>query len=370
MAFRGWSSKAIPLLKAMIKANPDQPELLNLLGTQFLLLGQNGAAGEMFAAVLASQPDDPYANLHLGFILKNAGGGKQQDQKQLERGVELLAKGVAASGGEAEAKFYYHLGEGLRRLGRESEADEVYRSGAEEGKFLSFWQRSLYNVEGLKVRAATMSFLGKAANASSLQAQPVWSKSETGEHAGLAALESNWRAIRAEADALLGTGGEGGFEPEAEGLRDTGEWGQFELFRQGRRTPGCARAPRTCALLERIPGARTNKRGQAKFSAMRAGTHVHAHSGPTNCRIRAHLGLRVPDTGPRMRVADRHLTWNEGEVLVFDDSFDHEVWFDNNAREGEGRKSSGGADDVRVVLIVDLWHPELDEQTKAGLSPI
>ncbi len=26
--------------------------------------------------------------------------------------------------------------------------------------------------------------------------------------------------------------------------------------------------------------------------------------------------------------------------------------------------------DPRVVLIVDLWHPELDEQTRASLSPI
>lgn len=52
---------------------------------------------------------------------------------------------------------------------------------------------------------------------------------------------------------------------------------------------------RTCALVHGIRSARTNKRGQVKFSVMRRGTHVHAHSGPTNCRIRAHLGIRVRD---------------------------------------------------------------------------
>ncbi len=52
---------------------------------------------------------------------------------------------------DVDGKFFYHLGEGLRRLGRPSEADSVYEAGAGAGKFISFWQRSLYNVEGLKV---------------------------------------------------------------------------------------------------------------------------------------------------------------------------------------------------------------------------
>ena len=55
---------------------------------------------------------------------------------------------------DVDGKFFYHLGEGLRRLGRPSEADSVYEAGAEAGKFISFWQRSLYNVGGLKVKNA------------------------------------------------------------------------------------------------------------------------------------------------------------------------------------------------------------------------
>ena len=57
----------------------------------------------------------------------------------------------SSSMSDVDGKFFYHLGEGLRRLGRPSEADSVYEAGAEAGKFISFWQRSLYNVEGLKV---------------------------------------------------------------------------------------------------------------------------------------------------------------------------------------------------------------------------
>eukprot|EP00095_Tigriopus_kingsejongensis_P011332 maker-scaffold195_size270011-snap-gene-1.14 protein:Tk11332 transcript:maker-scaffold195_size270011-snap-gene-1.14-mRNA-1 annotation:"aspartyl asparaginyl beta-hydroxylase-like" len=55
-------------------------------------------------------------------------------------------------------------------------------------------------------------------------------------------------------------------------------------------------------------------------------------------------------------MANDNLTWVEGRIIVFDDSFDHEVWHE--------------ADGDRIVLIVDLWHPDLDEQTKAQLSPI
>ena len=57
-----------------------------------------------------------------------------------------------------------------------------------------------------------------------------------------------------------------------------------------------------------------------------------------------------------LRVAEETLEWREGKVFVFDDSFDHEVWHE------------GGED--RLVLIVDLWHPELSERERAVLSPI
>ena len=42
---------------------------------------------------------------------------------------------------------------------------------------------------------------------------------------------------------------------------------------------------------------------QVKFSVMSPGVHVWPHCGPTNCRVRAHLGLVVPE-GPRIRVVN------------------------------------------------------------------
>ena len=76
------------------------------------------------------------------------------------------------------------------------------------------------------------------------------------------------------------------------------------IFFAGRKhEENCQKTPQTCALIDQIPDARGCRRGQVKFSVMHPGVHVWPHCGPTNCRIRAHLGLVVPE-GPRIRVVN------------------------------------------------------------------
>lgn len=118
---------------------------------------------------------------------------------------------------------------------------------------------------------------------------------------------------------------EGMFVNEAENLKDTGDWKQLELFARGMKTKNCMLAPFTCRLIEKFPGASTCKRGQVKFSVLHPDTHVFSHCGPTNCRVRCHLGLKVPEK-TFIRVAEETRSWREGEWLIFDDSFEHEVW--------------------------------------------
>ena len=60
--------------------------------------------------------------------------------------------------------------------------------------------------------------------------------------------------------------------------------------------------------------------------------------------LTCHLGLIVPRDGDvRMRVDDRIVRWAEGETLLFDDTYDHEVWND-----------TGG---TRVVLLIQVNRP-------------
>ncbi len=330
MQFRGWSAKAVNVLQKMIARFPFDSKLRNDLGVQYLLIGHNKYAKEVFEKECRHNPDNGFAAVHLGFVLKTEG--------DLEGAVKYLRRGIdSKQEGTGEGKFYYHLGEALQRIGKKEEAEKVFKSGVAAGIFNSIWQRSLYNEDGLK-------------------AQPVWTPTETGYEMGLKALQYNWKQIRKEAEAALKAGS---FEEEGEGLRDTGRWAQFELYRQGKMTPNCKQAPTTCALVERLPAAKGCTRGQVKFSVMYPGTHVHAHTGPTNCRLRAHLGLSVDKADEeklRLRVADKSVGWKEGELFIFDDSFEHEVWH-------EGAKP-------RLVLIVDLWHPDLSEERRRTLSPI
>jgi len=343
MLFRGWNMRAQQVQKRLIQRFPLNATLHNRLGVLHLMSGQNGDAKWAFRTVLDRVPGDGFALAHLGFVLKlEATAANHRDGlSDLETAVDLLQRGIDSGepGVAKEGKFYFHLGDGLRRLGNQQLADQVYRNGADRGVFLSFWQRSLYNVNPLK-------------------AQPVWSLEETGIKAQLDLIASKWSQIQKEAWSIFQRGH---YVGEGESLQDKGHWSQFELYRQGRpNKANCDQAPTTCGLIKTIPEISSNKRGQVKFSVMEAGTHVHAHSGPTNCRLRAHLGLKVPlaSTKSKLRVADQYLTWQEGKVFVFDDSFDHEVWHEHPTQES------------RIVLIMDLWHPELTHTQRHNLSAI
>jgi aspartate beta-hydroxylase len=76
---------------------------------------------------------------------------------------------------------------------------------------------------------------------------------------------------------------------------------------------------------------------------MHGDTHIAAHRGPTNLRLRCHLGIVVPEGDCGIRVGDELGRWEQGRCIVFDDRYDHEAW-NHTAAE-------------RIVLIVDLWHP-------------
>ncbi|CAN7988242.1 unnamed protein product [Ixodes hexagonus] len=328
MRFRGMLTRALKLQSEMSAKFPKDIGIKNQMAVSFLMIGRGQQAADLLEEVLKQDGNSGFAKVHYGFILKT-------ERNDLPGAIKFMSEGIATrEPGVIDGRFYFHLGDALARTGQSEKALSIYKEGVKEGLFYSVYQRSLYNVDGLR-------------------AQPWWDAKETPYAAGIRELERNWVDIKNEALSLMN---DKGFQPEAENLRDSGDWKQFEIFARGRRIEkNCRLAPKTCALIARMPDAAGCKRGQVKFSLMHPGTHVWAHTGPTNCRLRAHLGLVVPPR-VRIRVANETREWKEGKVLVFDDSFEHEVW-----HEG---------DRFRLVLIVDFWHPELTAAQKASLSPI
>ena len=133
--------------------------------------------------------------------------------------------------------------------------------------------------------------------------------------------------------------------PQPQGLADRGQWDIFYFYYRGKRVmANCRRCPETARVVDSIPGL-TNT-GLVYFSVLTPGSHIRPHCGPINTRLRCHLGVEVP-SGCRVRVGPETRAWEEGKVLVFDDSFEHEVWHLGSM--------------VRTVLVLDVWHPDLTE---------
>jgi beta-hydroxylase len=78
----------------------------------------------------------------------------------------------------------------------------------------------------------------------------------------------------------------------------------------------------------------------AFFSILKPGVHIKPHRGPFSGIMRYHLGVIIPNGAVKIKIDHKEYQWSEGESLIFDDSFQHEVW--NNTNQN------------RVVLFVDF----------------
>jgi aspartyl/asparaginyl beta-hydroxylase (cupin superfamily) len=135
------------------------------------------------------------------------------------------------------------------------------------------------------------------------------------------------------------------------------DWTAIHLWKNGRRVEANARhCPHTLALLEQlgqpeIPGASPN----AMFSLLAPGTAIPPHVGVSNARLVCHLPLVVPD-GCWFRVGGETRHWQRGEAFVFDDTIEHEAM--------------NPTDELRVVFIFDIWHPDLSEAEREAVAAL
>lgn len=181
------------------------------------------------------------------------------------------------------------------------------------------------------------------------------------------AIEMATAAIREELLGVLADGTEA-FRPYIQtdvgtvpvktnsALLNNRDWSVLALCERGWLEPDMIqRCPRTWeTLLRHAPIPRISGWGPtAVFSLLKAGAHIGAHTGMYNTRLICHLPLIVP-SGCRFRVGNEVREWEEGKLLIFDDTIEHEAWND-------------GPED-RVVLIFDIWRPELSEQEKHELT--
>lgn len=139
-------------------------------------------------------------------------------------------------------------------------------------------------------------------------------------------------------------------------LVDSMDWSSCFLWKDGQETENAARCPRTMAALADAPLCQVRGRSpQIMFSQLKAGAHILPHTGFVNTRLICHLPLIVPP-GCQFRVGNETRTWEAGKAWVFDDTIEHEA------------RNSG--DRTRVVLIFDIWRPEINEEERVLITTL
>jgi aspartyl/asparaginyl beta-hydroxylase (cupin superfamily) len=180
------------------------------------------------------------------------------------------------------------------------------------------------------------------------------------------ALEAATADIREELVALVE--GDADFQPYVQndpdrphrdfhGLNENRDWTALYLWKDGKRVEANAeRCPKTMGALEHVPLSHIGSRTPAVlFSRLEPGAHIPPHTGMLNCRLICHLPLIVPK-GCWLRVGNETREWEEGKLLIFDDSFEHEA------------KNPTG--ELRIILLFDIWRPELGEKEREVISAI
>ncbi len=129
-------------------------------------------------------------------------------------------------------------------------------------------------------------------------------------------------------------------------------WNAYHLIQDGHVVQDhAALCPQTMALLATSPAARLPRRSpNAMFSVLAPKTKIPPHTGVTNVRLVVHVPLIIPDNC-LYRVGNDTREWKLGEAFIFDDTIDHEA---NN-----------DSDQTRVVLIFDIWHPDISPAEQA-----
>jgi len=160
-----------------------------------------------------------------------------------------------------------------------------------------------------------------------------------------ARLQADWKIVQAECDILLAERNAipplGQIASYHRRIAPDDKWRSFFFEAHGYEVvTNRKRCPNTAAILDSIPNLVT-----AFYSVMEAGTHVPRHKGVTKALLNIHLGLRVPAGVDRcrIRVDKEERGWEEGNILMFDESFPHEVWNET--------------DRPRAVLFIQVMRP-------------
>jgi aspartate beta-hydroxylase len=344
-AQHGRSDDAVHLLRGALASDPQLAEAHHHLGVVLQGLGHAAEALDHLDQALVIAPDFVDARCSRASAL-NWLGRREEAIAQFERVLAEAPETAVAELGLAAA---------LEAAGREHEAFVHYRNAASlDPQYVEALDRALSAFAG---RHPVESQVGMQRLNGFIKSMLLnYDNPRMNTYPGLTkcafhdpqlfpvtrALEAAFDPICSEIAGLA----EAAFSPELEShLMESGAWDVFMFYERGRKNAqNCSQCPTIARIIDSHNTLRTQA-GVLYVSKLVPQSHIRAHRGPTNIRMRCHLGVRIPDGDCAIRVGEEVRRWRAGECLVFDDSLEHEAW--NRTAE------------ARIVLIVDVWHPEL-----------
>lgn len=397
----GRVAEAEAAFKQILDADPDNTEALNVTGLLALGDGATGRAIALLSRAAKQQPDDPLTQHHLGLAQEAAG--------DLAAAIGCQQRALRAAPEFFVARL--HLGRLHEQSQQPFDAAVQYARALDDAQQRGKWLnpettpaalrgsiehavlyvrdfrraafselltplRARYGADALQrvEKCLRIHLNEEAANYSDPRQQPSFlyfpdlptsSYLDRALFPWIPTLEACTAEIRAELLALLPStrGRERVFTSDEleqrnlRGLDAPPSWNGYYFFRHGeRREDNCRACPQTFAALEGLPLATIREHGpEVLFSVFTPGTHLLPHRGVTNARLVCHLPLMVPDHCA-LRVGGEVHEWQEGQAVVFDDTYEHEAW--------------NRSDKTRVVLILDVWNPYLTEVERAAVTDL
>jgi aspartate beta-hydroxylase len=398
---QGRVGEAERAFQEILEADPNHVQALNVVGLMAFRAGEFARARELLERARATKSDDPITQHHLGLILEASGefaGAVQAQRAAIELAPELHVARL-------------HLGRALELIGHKEEAIIAYARALQGAQQQNRWLDSATTPAALqplvehaliKVREGRRASFARifeplvaAYGRDSLtrveRSLRIYLNEEQPSYADprqqpsflyfpelpasaylprqlfpwISALEQTTADIRAELLALLPSvqGRERVFtsteleQVNLRGLDTPPSWNGYYFYRHGeRREENRLRCPKTASAIDALPLSRVREHGpEVLFSVFTPGTHLLPHRGVTNTRLVGHLPLMVPENCA-LRVGGEEHHWQEGEVVVFDDTYEHEAWNRSNK--------------TRVVMIFDIWNPYLTEAERAALADL
>jgi hypothetical protein len=347
-------------LRQVLASGRDHPQLWLMLAGAERALGNRGAEEDALDRALALDP-----RLVLAQIMKGDCRAAADDQRGALNFYEMALR--LTQGHQPPAELTIHLSRAETYVASWRKQVETQREAALAAAGLDRESRSPRFEQALEILAGRKEIYVQQPTGFYFPGLPAIQFFEPTDFAWSAAVEAETDAIRTELDGLL-VEMRDGFRPYLHGdparvrvdantgLLDSRDWSALFLCENG--VPNEAaieRCPRTWAIMQQVPFPDVVNSPTVMFSLLRPGARIEPHTGMLNTRLICHLPLIVPP-GCGFRVGNETREWQEGKLLIFDDTIEHEAW------------NKGSAE--RVVLIFDIWRPDLSEREKLEIGTL